>query len=445
MQDYSRWVLGWIKNLGRSVAFLPAPMMFAGMVIGIGLYYFETNTDISAKITESFPAVMVSSQETARNILGLFIGGLITLVVFTFTQLMNLFNQVANSYSPRLLPFFTGDRSLQFTMGFYLGTIILTLIVLLSIRGNDDGYVPNLSVLICIVLGIASLGIFIYFVTTVSRKIQVDNLIRKIHQLGLDFIDADQAREGYAVKTLPADLGNWYVVPSPIDGFIGTVNFSRLSELAAKYETQFYLSTAKGEYLPKGHPLFQSQRVLKEEEVQKVLSAVAPITQKFDDWYLPTLRLLVEIAMKAMSPGINDPGTALDAIDRIHGMLGHLLGTPIPNHYAAEKGGAVWFTNKDLPAILNDTLSHLRTYCRADVVVSRKLMKMLFQLLSLAQSEPAVEAALREEIQALAEDIGRHITNAHDRATIAREVWAYRAFVAEFPTEMDFLGVAGGE
>lgn len=143
MQKIYRYFLSWLRTAVQSLAFLPLPMMIIGLLAGATLFFLEVNTDLGARVSEMLPAQILSSQETARSSLSLVIGGLITLTVFTFTQMMSLFSQVASSYSPRLLPYFTGARSLQFVMGAYLAVIILSIIVLLSIRGNDEGYVPN--------------------------------------------------------------------------------------------------------------------------------------------------------------------------------------------------------------------------------------------------------------------------------------------------------------
>lgn len=440
MQRIYRFFLGWIKSAVESLAFLPLPMMIGGFVLGFGLFYLELNTEVSAEIRDSMPAVMVSSQETARTILGILIGGLITLTVFTFTQMMSLFSQVAGSYSPRLLPYLTGSRSLQFVMGTYLSVIVLSLIVLLSIRGDDEGFVPNLSVLFCIILGVLCLMLFLYFVTTISNKIQVDNIIESVYRRGLEAIKREQDNDSFAEKTLPQDLEDWYAIPSPIGGFIGTVNHQHLSEIAKREGTRFYIGSAKGQFLPKNAPLLKSDKKLSAEAIKEVLEAVSPIHRKYNDWHLPPIRLLTEIAVKAMSPGINDPGTAIDVLDRMTGLLARLMNLPEYNYYCPqEDGGEVWLTNYRFGEVITGLMQALRQYSKADTLVVRRLFQMLFHLAGSAGDSPTYQRLIHVEIEALLEDARANITNSKDRSVIAREIMIARNGLKQLFEDTDFL------
>lgn len=426
MQRLYRYFLGWIRNAIESIAFLPLPMMVIAIGIGIGLFHLELNTELSATISEKLPSVVVSSQQTARSILGILIGGVITLCVFTFTQMMSLFSQVANSYSPRLLPFFTGSRALQFVMGYYLSTIIISIIVLLSIRENEDGFVPNLSVLLCIILGVMCLVLFLYFVTTISNKIQVSNIIETVFQQGVVAMKNINPNGIFQEKQLPADVGTWPAITSPIGGFVGSVNYGHLAELAKKYETRFYVGAARGQFVPLHFPLLQTERALDKEQIEEVLDAVSPIHRKFNDWHLPPIRLLTEIAVKAMSPGINDPGTAIDVADRLTGLLTMLMNQPDYNYHCSEdEKGEVWLKTYTFGEVLAAVMQELRQYGKADPLFTRRLFQMLFHLLGAAGISPH-QIDIRQEIEALLEDARANILNSADRRLIAREINAYR-------------------
>ncbi|MFK8161353.1 MAG: DUF2254 domain-containing protein [Lewinella sp.] len=440
MQRLYRFFLGWIRNAFDSLAFLPLPMMIIAMLFGFGLFYLELNTEVSAKITENLPAVVITSQTTARAILGILIGGIITLTVFTFTQMMTLFSQVASSYSPRLLPIFTGSRALQFVMGFYLATIILSIIVLLSIRENDNGFVPNLSVLLCIILGVLCLVFFLYFVTTISNQIQVTNIIERVYQRGLVAIDKAKNDVNFTTLPLPEDLKDWYAIPSPIGGYVGTVNYHQLSRLAKKYNTRFYIGTARGQFVPINNPLLQSEKRLDEEKIQEVLESVAPISRKFTDWHLPPIRLLTEIAVKAMSPGVNDPGTAIDVMDRLTGLLGRLMALPAYNKFCGEAdGGAVWLNNHNFGEVLTAVMQELRQYCKQDVLVMRRLVQMLFHLLRAAGENERFRNLISNEVLAILEDARLNLVNSSDRKVLAREVLAARRQLDGIFRDTDFL------
>ena len=419
------------KEAVRSVAFLPVPMIFTAVVFGYVFFWLENNTDISDLTSETFPALAITSQDTARTILGMFIGGLITLTVFTFSQIMILLNQVASSYSPRLLPKLTGDRSLQFVMGLNLATIVLNIAVLLSIRSSDDYKIPNFSILICVLFGIICLCLFVYFVTAITKRIQVDSIIDASARDAMQSLEAQCNLDdrGYAEEGLPEGVEGWYVIPSPISGYVGSVEHKTLAKLAKENATRFYIGVSKGQYVPKGLPLLQSEHVLAEDSVEEVLSAVAPIRDQFDDWYLPNLKQLTEIALKALSPGINDPGTALTVIDRQTEILGKMMHVPMYNHYRHEEGGELWFSRHSYEEVLTTLMSEMRCYGKQDPLLLRRLFQMLYHLLEMAADGLSYRRYILQEVSALLRDARQNIQNPRDRSLIARDIFLHRRAV----------------
>ncbi len=431
------------KQAVRSVAFLPVPMILLAVLLGFVSFWLEAHTGISPWVSEVFPALAITSQDTARTILGMFIGGLITLTVFTFSQIMILLNQVASSYSPRLLPKLTGDRALQFVMGLNLATIVLMISVLLSIRSSDDFQIPNFSILTCTVLGIVCLCLFVYFVTAITKKIQVDSIVNASAQDSLDGLDQEVefGERGYAEKSPPEGMTGWHFIPSPLGGYVGSVDMKSLSQLAREYGTRFYIGTSKGQYVPRGMPILQSEFRLTDEQVREVLVAVAPIPDQFDDWYLPNLKQLTEIALKAMSPGINDPGTALMVIDRQTEILGRMMEVPLHNYYRTDDGGEVWISRHSYADVLSVVMQEMRRYSKEDPVVVRRLFQMLFNLREMAGDRPAYQHDLILEVRALLEDARANIDNSRDRALIARDLFGHRDRMRKV-RQLEMLGEA---
>lgn len=431
MKKLYRTLETYAKKAVRSVAFLPVPMITLAVILGFILFSLEKSTGLSKQTAEWFPALAITSQDTARTILGMFVGGLITLTVFTFSQIMILLNQVATSYSPRLLPKLTGDRSLQFVMGLNLATIVLTIAVLLSIRSNDNYTIPIFSILTCVLLGIICLCLFVYFVTAITKKIQVSSIIEACAKDALRHLEkqCDLEDDGYREKGRPDNITNWYAILSPISGYVGSVDYSTLAKLSREYRTRFYLGTRKGEYIPRGLPLLQSENRLDEEQVALVLAAVAPISDLFDDWYLPNLKQLTEIALKALSPGINDPGTALTVIDRQTEVLARMMDVPLYDFYGPEKGGEVYFSRHDYGEVLRALMMEMRAYGKRDPLVVRRLFQMLFHLLELAGDGLSVRRAVEEEIRGLLADARTFLLNPVDRVAIARDINHHRLAV----------------
>ena len=428
MTQVYRVLQTFLKQAVRSVAFLPVPMILAAVLLGFLFFWLENSTGISQRTIDLFPALAITSQDTARTILGMFIGGLITLTVFTFSQIMILLNQVASSYSPRLLPKLTGDRALQFVMGLNLATIVLTITVLLSIRSSDDYRIPNFSILVCTVLGITCLCLFVYFVTAITKKIQVDSIVDASARDAIEALtdELTDGQSGYSEGPLPREVHDWYPIASPIGGYVGIVNHRALSLLGRKFGTRFFIGVCKGEYVPKDFPLLQSEHLLQPEQVEKVLDTVAPLRDQFDDWYLPNLKQLTEIALKAMSPGINDPGTALMVIDRQTEVLSQLMTIPLHNYFLAKEGEEVWFARHDYGNVLAALMQEMRCYAKQDPLVVRRMFQMLYHLLQKASLSLTHTFSLMNEIRALLADARASIPNRRDRQLIAQDILHHR-------------------
>ena len=439
MSSLKRFLRTWFQRVVRSVAFLPLPMLIGGILLGIGMFYLEAYTGLSLWLREEVPSLTIGSVDTARSTLGLLTGAIITLTVFTFTQIMGLFSQVAGSYSPRLLPLLTGDRALQFVLGAYLGAIVFNVIVLLGIDTTSGGKLPALSILVCAVVDVACLVLFVYFIATISRKIQVSKIIDFVYARSVDAFDRAEEAEHFAVSAALPEFSTWFSVPSPRDGYLGTVDFHRLSELASEYNTRFYLGLPKGHYVPKYQPLLESERELSKEEVHEVLAAVSPIRERYEDWHLPPVRLLAEIAVRAMSPGINDPGTAIDALDKLTSSLARLMHLPQYNVYRAPEQGTVYLRTHSFAEVIRALMQELRNCCAADTLVSRKLLQMLYHLKMIAAKNGPYPDILDREIQALIADNRRLIENDYDRESLAEDVARLRQRKHLVVEELDYL------
>ncbi len=117
---------------------------------------------------------VVKNAENARLILGTLVGGIISLMVFSFSMVMVVLNSAASSLSPRVIPGLISSRSHQLVLGVYLGTIIGSLMLISTIQEGDDINVPSLGVFLALFLGVICLCLFIYFIRSISLSIQVD-------------------------------------------------------------------------------------------------------------------------------------------------------------------------------------------------------------------------------------------------------------------------------
>jgi len=159
-----------------SIAFYPALLSIFFFLLSLVMLSLETS-EITNFLIDRANFLVISDADTARSILGTLIGGILSLMVFSFSMVMILLNQASSNFSPRLLPGLISDKSNQLVLGIYLGTIIYNIIVLISIVSDSDKYTINgLSILIGIVLGVVCLVMFVYFIHSISIGIQINNI-----------------------------------------------------------------------------------------------------------------------------------------------------------------------------------------------------------------------------------------------------------------------------
>ncbi len=180
------------------IAFYPSLIGFAGFFLALGMIILEKQ-GISRSIIKVFPMLMVEEGDTALNVLSTCIGGLISMMVFSFSMVMLLLSQASSNYSPRLLPGLISNKRHQIILGLFLATIVYNIFTLFSVNTSEEKYaLPGFSILLGVVLTIVCLSAFIFFIHNISQSIQINNIMDgiyddAIHRLNEIIDDEDKA------------------------------------------------------------------------------------------------------------------------------------------------------------------------------------------------------------------------------------------------------------
>lgn len=165
------------NTVQSKIAFYPTLLAVSGFLFALLMMYFEIH-GISRKSMEIFPQLIVENGDTALTVLSACLGGLISLMVFSFSMVMLLLSQASSNYSPRLLPGLISNKKHQFILGIFLSSILYIIFTLFSIEPSDQKYaLPGVSVLLGIVFTISCLVAFIYFIHNISQSIQINNIL----------------------------------------------------------------------------------------------------------------------------------------------------------------------------------------------------------------------------------------------------------------------------
>ncbi|MFP4089977.1 MAG: DUF2254 domain-containing protein [Cyclobacteriaceae bacterium] len=301
-----------------SIAFYPSILALGLFALSLLTLYID-NASPDQLLGMDVTIKNILDPDSARSLLGAIAGGIISLMVFSFSMVMVILSQTSSSYSPRLLPNLVGRKYHQIVLGFYLGTIAYTFTVLSSIQSKMYPFgVPSLSVITNAVLSFVCLGLFISFINNVSQNIQVGNIISELHKAALKGIKHEIRKEIYVPPHQLPDMTRWSVIHSPVSGYLNNIEYASIAKLAQNLDVTLKICVPIGQFVNQRDPILRVSHSLKQEDCERLFRRIIFLHQEnVLQNYVYGFKQLSEIATKALSPGINDPGTALQALDRL--------------------------------------------------------------------------------------------------------------------------------
>ena len=388
MKTYFYRIIKYLNKLESNIAFYPTLISLFGLSFAFFMIYLESR-GISKYLIEHAPILVVNNTETARSLLTTFIGGLISIMVFSFSLVMILLNQASSNFSPRLLPGLISNRRHQIILGIYNSTLLYCIFTLVSITPQGDKYqMPGFSVLLGIIFMTLSLGAFIYFIHSISQEIQVTTIMDKIFKKSQQRIEKLVAAEKQ-IDTDFEDTSNWNSIISAETGYMQDVSLLTLAALAEEYNIKIGIVPVKGAYILKGIPILKYKEETNDENLNtkdlesKLLEAITfSNSERIEDNYILAFKQITEIALKAMSPGINDPGTCINAIDYLTELFALRMKKKDNSfYYNEDKKALISIKTVSFEELLYNVMAALRTYCKHDIIVVQKLFIMFQYLL----------------------------------------------------------------
>ncbi|WP_317191853.1 DUF2254 domain-containing protein [Salegentibacter maritimus] len=367
-------------NLQSKIAFYPSVFAILGFLFAFILIYIE-NKGISKYLIEHIPMLVVNNGNTALSILTACITGLISMMVFSFSMVMVLLNQASSNYSPRLLPGLISDKNHQIILGIYLATILYCIFVAVSIQPEGDSHqIPGFSVLVGIIFTVICIGSFIYFIHNISQSIQINNILDRIFRQAKSRLNLLVKNEKKEVQDFP-ETKNWHEYHSQESGYFQNLSSKNLLDICKEKETQIEILPVKGIFILNGIPLFKSKKELDEETVKKVLSNFSLARGELVSTnYVLAFKQITEVIVKAMSPGINDPGTALNAIDYLTELLALRMQKKDTEFLKTEDQVLIKMRSVDFKELLYQVLAPIRAYCKHDIIIVQKVGMLFYYL-----------------------------------------------------------------
>ncbi|WP_225969310.1 DUF2254 domain-containing protein [Dokdonia sp. PRO95] len=405
------------SQITGNIAFFPSLIALTGLAFAFLMLYIEEQ-GVSKYFMENIPWLVINNADTARTLLSTFIGGIISLMVFSFSMVMLLLNQASSNYSPRILPGLISNKKHQYVLGFYIAVIIYCIIVLLSIVPSDDKHqLPGFAVLVGIILSIHVLAAFIYFIHSISQAIQINNITDRIfssaHKRLQTLIDKESEVQGLEVFD---DISEWHGYKSTSSGYLNDIAFDSLSKLAKDCDISIKMLVSKGEFVLVDVPIVKVNKELDEENQEMLQSCFGFSRSEIVKLnYVLGFKQLTEIAVKAMSPGINDPGTAITCIDYLTELFA-LRMLKKDNSYVVNDNNkaVVSLDTVDFEELIYFIFASLRQYCKSDFIMMTKMLTSLYYLKNVKTIDDNYKEVIDSQAHLILEDAQAYIKNETD-------------------------------
>ena len=295
----------------------------------------------------SLPFLFGGGPEGARALLSAIISSMISFTALVFSITIVVLQLTSSQFSPRVLRTFLRDRFNQLTLGVFVATFVYAMTVLRSVRGTaETSFVPQLAVTMAFVLVFASVVVFLLYLHHTAQSIRVATIIGEIARETRDVLDrrypVDADADSPGAKT-EVDVSTPRVVAAVRPGVIQSIDVDAVADTAARTGATVEGLRALGEFVPAGAAVFRVWGG--DVNDGRLLGALLLGKERSLDQDVGFgLRQLVDVATRALSPGVNDPTTAVQVLDQLHDLLRRLAARPLPTRQVVRRDGRVVFT-----------------------------------------------------------------------------------------------------
>ncbi len=338
------------------------------------------------------PAALFPSHadpQVAQIILAGIAASIMTVVSIVFAILLMTLTLASMQFSPRIIVSFTRDRVTQWTLGIFLGTFSYCMAALPTARSLPHPFAPVATVMGAMVLALACVGLLLFFIHHIAQAISVNHIVDRIAAETEAMIDEimprprrsnhlNRLKDAAPLRPSPSEVA----VLSNVSGYIRFIDKRRLVAVAKHYHVSIRVLRRVGHFVPAGVPLMMVSKGnrLPAEGTAELLAAFdcGPTRTLQQDVEFGVLQI-VDVALKAISPAVNDPSTAISCVDQLSRILIRFASREPPEDLLYDPPGIVrasigWI---HFERLLEAAFEQIRMYSKTDVAVSLRLLRAL--------------------------------------------------------------------
>lgn len=411
---YSYWFIPSLMAVGAAV--------LAGGLVSLDVYYLT-------EIPEGYAWLLRSQPSGARALLSTVAGSTITVAGVVFSMTIMAVSHATSNYGSRLLLKFLKDRRNQISLGTFIATFIYCLLVLRTVSSAEDGaqysdFVPHLAVLGALGMALASVGVLIAFIHHVPDTIHIGDvasdrgseLLGRMNDL-FPPIEGDQEAQ-FTHRSEAPDGQSFTSIKADQSGYLQTLDVAGLLEYCSEHQLLAVVEKNLGDFTYQGETVLRAQHQSEDsgdlDDMLKFFVIGDQRTPAQDTRFL--IEELSQIAIRALSPGINDPFTAITCIDWLGNAVAHVVNRPVRNPALSDEQDQLRLIMPcyDFSELLEQTFTLLRPYVAMDLCTSLHTAKIFNNILSCSKFSHRRELIVQQAERYLAESRRVH-TNSVDQ------------------------------
>lgn len=350
-----------LRTVTTSLAFYPTLFAVAALALAVGVLALEPD---AGPISRLFPG----NSESARAILGAITGSTITLAGLVFSITMLVIQLSSSQYSPRVLRTFLADRNSHLTLATFVGTFTYSVVVLRAVGSNQERR-PVVSVTVAQILMLVTIGMLVQYINHITRKIRVTSILRATMSETVAAARR-QAEVGFPVPD-PQRWEGGRIVAAEDAGFLAYVDRGALVAIAADSDGRVRVVPPMGDFVAVGEPLLEVWHVDPADDRRLVQHVELADERDIEQDVAYGVRQLLDIALRALSPSLNDPTTAAQAVDHLRNVLLEMrrLGPGGPVHRDGEDRDRLLVRPVDVEDLGGSALQEIRRAAGAHLEV----------------------------------------------------------------------------
>ncbi len=407
-------------SLRASLWLIPGAMIIIFIALALVLIEVDSNTKI--QWLENYPRLFGMGADGSRGMLSAIAGSMLTVATLAFSLTLSAVTQASGQFTPRIFPNFIRDRANQFVLGYFVSVFAYCLLVLRTIRGVDEiKFVPSLAVIVGLLLALGGIVALVFFFHHIADSLQITKIIDNIAEetkKSIERLFPEQLGEAASVEEKKetrqaVEAKIWVKIPALRTGYIQNVDADGLLEFAAENKILLRMRRGVGQFAGRGATLAEiapdTETTNWETSVEK--EKIKTINDFFSLDRHRTIeqdvgfgiRQIVDIALKALSPGVNDTTTAVTCIDYLGEITGEIARRKMPVKVRSKDNvPRVIVVALDFESYVETAFDQIRTSGKANQAIFERLLSAIAFVAECATDEYR-RAVLRRQIYLITE------------------------------------------